>query len=183
MDQNLSQVPKKSNTPDRGHSGRICQTGIESAKNFRRVGSQFIYGNRDYISQGLQPSVGRSTGSVATEVVTSVATSFAKSKVYTFSPSVIKPESHNLPPLNAKRGAAKTSALPRKRRRHSYSISEIPGHSQLMHRKRLPGLATISRQMVNDTIQYLQSLSDHILISDTILPREWATMDEEWLYD
>lgn len=30
--------------------------------------------------------------------------------------------------------------------------------------------------MINDTIQYLQILSDHILISDTILPREWATM-------
>ena len=30
--------------------------------------------------------------------------------------------------------------------------------------------------MINDTIQYLQMLSDHILISDTILFREWATM-------
>ncbi|KAI3093185.1 hypothetical protein CBS147333_10113 [Penicillium roqueforti] len=30
--------------------------------------------------------------------------------------------------------------------------------------------------MVNDTIQYLQTLSDRILISDTISPREWATM-------
>jgi hypothetical protein len=30
--------------------------------------------------------------------------------------------------------------------------------------------------MINDTIQYLQMLSNHILISDTILPREWATM-------
>lgn len=30
--------------------------------------------------------------------------------------------------------------------------------------------------MVNDTIQYLQMLSDRILICDTISPREWATM-------
>lgn len=30
--------------------------------------------------------------------------------------------------------------------------------------------------MVNDTIQYLQTLSDRILISDAIPPREWATM-------
>ena len=30
--------------------------------------------------------------------------------------------------------------------------------------------------MVNDTIQYLQTLSDRILICDTIFPREWATM-------
>jgi hypothetical protein len=30
--------------------------------------------------------------------------------------------------------------------------------------------------MVNDTIQYLQTLSDRILICDTISPREWATM-------
>jgi hypothetical protein len=29
MDHNLSQVPKKSNTPDtEGHNGRTCQTGI-----------------------------------------------------------------------------------------------------------------------------------------------------------
>jgi hypothetical protein len=30
--------------------------------------------------------------------------------------------------------------------------------------------------MVNDTIQYLQTISDRILICDTISPREWATM-------
>jgi hypothetical protein len=88
----------------------------------------------------------------------------------------MKAESQDLPPLNVKKRAGESSTLPRKRRRHSYSTSQIPGHSQLMHRKRLPSLATISRQMVNDTIQYLQTLSDHILISDAILPREWATV-------
>jgi hypothetical protein len=30
--------------------------------------------------------------------------------------------------------------------------------------------------MVNDTIQYLQTLSDRILIFDTISSREWATV-------
>ncbi|CAG7977454.1 unnamed protein product [Penicillium nalgiovense] len=177
MDHNLSQVPKKSNTPDiEGHNGRTCQTGNESAGNFRRVDGLFLHENRGPTSQVLLQTVDQSTRSVATEAIISVGTSLASPKASTLPPSVIKAESQDLPPLNAKRGAAKTSAFPRKRRRHSYSISEIPGHSQLMHRKRLPSLATISRQMVNDTIQYLQTLSDHILISDTILPREWATM-------
>ncbi|CDM32544.1 unnamed protein product [Penicillium roqueforti FM164] len=59
MDYNLSQVPKKSNTPDtEGHNGRICQTGNELAENFCCVNGLFIYGNRSYISQVLQPPVG-----------------------------------------------------------------------------------------------------------------------------
>ncbi|CAG8362825.1 unnamed protein product [Penicillium nalgiovense] len=148
----------------------------ESAVDFCWVGSQFIHGNRDHTSQVLQPSVDRSTRSVATEVVTSVATLLANPEASTLPPSVIKDESHDLAPLNAKRRAAEASALPRKRRRHSYSTSQIPGRSQLVHRKRPPSNIKISRKMVNDTIQYLQTLSDRILISDAIPPREWATM-------
>ncbi|KAI3092129.1 hypothetical protein CBS147333_10257 [Penicillium roqueforti] len=177
MDHNLSQVSKRSNTPDtEGHNGRTCQTGNESAENFRRVGSLFIHGNRGHTSQVLQPPVDQSTGSVAIEAITSVGTSLASSRASTLPPSVIKAESQDLPPLNAKKRAAEASALPRKRRRHSYFTSQIPGRSQLMHRKRLTSLASISRQMIIDTIQYLQTLSDHTLISDTILPREWATI-------
>ncbi|CAG8013109.1 unnamed protein product [Penicillium nalgiovense] len=177
MDHNLSQGSKRSNTPDtEGHNGRTCQTGNESAENFRQVVGQFIHGNRGHTSKVLQPPVDQSTGSVATEVVTSVATSLASSGASTLSPSVIKTESQDLPPLNAKKRAAESSTLPRKRRRHSYSTSQIPGRSQLVHQKRLPSNIKISRRMVNDTIQYLQTLSDRILISDTISPREWSTM-------
>ncbi|OQE65071.1 hypothetical protein PENNAL_c0215G09798 [Penicillium nalgiovense] len=140
------------------------------------VVGQFIHGNRGHTSKDLQPPVDQSTGSVATEVVTSVATSLASPGGSTLSPSVIKTESQDLSPLNAKKRVAESSTLPRKRRRHSYSTSQIPGRSQLVHRKRPPSNIKISRKMVNDTIQYLQTLSDRILISDTISPREWATM-------
>ncbi|CAG8213440.1 unnamed protein product [Penicillium nalgiovense] len=177
MDYNLSQAPRKSNTPHtEGHNGRTSQTGNESAENFRQVVGLFIHGNRGHTSKGLQPPVDQSTGSVATEVATSVGTSLADSMASTLSPSAMKAVSQDLPPLNAKERAAVSSSLPRKRRRHSYSTSQIPGRSQLVHRKRSPSLIKISRGMVNETIQYLQTLSDRILISDTILPREWATI-------
>jgi hypothetical protein len=32
-------------------------------------------------------------------------------------------------------------------------------------------------KMINDTIQYLQTVSDHILVSDTISSREWTMMN------
>ncbi|CAG8153211.1 unnamed protein product, partial [Penicillium nalgiovense] len=173
MDHNLSQVPKKSNTPDtEGHNGRTCQTGNELAENFRRVDGQFIHGSRSHTSQVLQPPVGQSTGSVATEAVTSVGTSLGSSRASTLSPSVIRAENQDLPPLNVKKRAAESSIVPRKRRRDSYSTSQIPGHPQLAYQKRPPCLIKISRKMVNDTIQYLQMLSDRILICDTISPRE-----------
>ncbi|KZN90157.1 hypothetical protein EN45_002690 [Penicillium chrysogenum] len=177
MDHNLTQIPKKSNTPDtEGHNGRTCQTGNESAGNFRRVDDLFFHEYRGPTSQVLLQTVDQSTGSVATEVVTSVATSLASAGASTLSPSVIKTESQDLPPLDAKKRAAESSTPPRKRRRHSHSTSQIPGRSQLAHQKRLPSNIKISEKMVNDTIQYLQTLSDHILISDTISPREWSTM-------
>ncbi|CAG8078437.1 unnamed protein product [Penicillium nalgiovense] len=177
MDHNLSQVPRKSNTPDtEGHNGRTCQTGNESAENSRFVVSQFIHGNRGHTSKVLQPPVDQSTGSVATEVATSVGTSLAGSMASTLSPSAMKAVSQDLPPLNARKRAAVSSILPRKRRRHSYSTSQIPGRSQLVHRRRSPSLIKISRDMVNETIQYLLTLSDRISISDTISHREWATM-------
>ncbi|CDM32764.1 unnamed protein product [Penicillium roqueforti FM164] len=142
MDHNLSQVPKKSNTPDtEGHNGRICQTGNELAENFRRVNGLFIHGNRSHISQVLQPPIGQSTGPVAIEAVTS--------------------------------RAAESSTLPQKRRRDSYSTSQLPGHLQLAYQKRPLCLIKISRKMVNNTLQYLQMLSDRILIYDTISPREY----------
>ncbi|KZN93321.1 hypothetical protein EN45_034950 [Penicillium chrysogenum] len=178
MDHNLSQVPNKSNTPDtEGHNGRTRQTGNESAGNFRRVDGLFVHENRDDTSQVLPPPVDQSTGSVATEAVTSIGTSLAGSMASTLSPSAMKAESQDLPPPNATKRAAEPSTLPRKRRRHSYSISQIPGRSQRVYSKRPPpSLIRISRHMVNDTIQYLQTLSDRILICDTISPREWATM-------
>ncbi|KAJ5202919.1 hypothetical protein N7449_004998, partial [Penicillium cf. viridicatum] len=122
---------------------------------------------------------GISTGSVAIEVVTSVATSFTSLGASTLSLSVIKTESQDLPPLNAKKRVAESLTLLRKRRRHLYSTSQLLGRSQLVYRKRPLSLIKISRKMVNDTIQYLQTLSDCILISDAIPPREWATMYEE----
>ncbi|KAI3188529.1 hypothetical protein CBS147311_10048 [Penicillium roqueforti] len=177
MDHKLSQVSKRPNIPDtERRNGRTCQTGNESAENFRRVVGLFIHGNRGHTSQVLQPPVDQSTGSVTTEAVTSVGTSLASSRAPTLPPSVIKAESQDLPPLDAKKRAAESSTLSRKRRRHSYSTSQIPGRSQLVHRKSPPSNIKISRKMVNDTIQYLQTLSDRILISDTIFPREWATM-------
>ncbi|KAJ5471438.1 hypothetical protein N7530_008795 [Penicillium desertorum] len=177
MDHNLSQVSKKSNTPDtEGHNGRTCQTGNESAENFRRVVGQFIHGNRGHTSKVLQPPVDQSTGSVATEVATSVGNSPAGSMASTLSPSAMKAEIHDLPPLNVKKRPAESPTFSRKRRRHSYSTSQIPCRSQLVYRKRPPSLIKISRDMANDTIQYLQTVSDRILISDTISPREWATM-------
>ncbi|CAG8906635.1 unnamed protein product [Penicillium nalgiovense] len=165
-------------SPSRGihRLTNLSHVGNESAENFRQVVGQFIHGNRGHTSKVLQPPVDQSTGPVATQVVTSVATSLASSGASTLPPSVIKTESQDLPPLNAKKRAAESSTLPRKRRRHSYSTSQIPGRSQLVHRKRPPSNIKISRKMVNDTIQYLQTLSDRILISDAIPPREWATM-------
>ena len=148
----------------------------ESAENFRRVVGLFIHGNRGHTSQVLQPPVDQSTGSVTTEAVTYVGTSFASSRAPMLSPSVIKTESQDLSPLNAKKRVAESSTLPRKRHRHSYSTSQIPGRSQLVHRKRPPSNIKVSRKMINDTVQYLQTLSDRILISDAIPPREWATM-------
>ncbi|CAG7935651.1 unnamed protein product [Penicillium salamii] len=176
MDHELPKVSERSNTPDtEEYNGLIWQTGNESAENFRRVVGQFTHGNRGHISQVLQPAVDQSTTSVATEVATSVATSVASPGSYTLPPIVIKTENPDFPPLIAKR-AAESSSLPRKKRRHSYSISQKPDNSQGMHRKSPLNLTTVSVEMVNDTIQYLQMLSDRILVSDTISSREWATM-------
>jgi hypothetical protein len=154
----------------------LFHEGDELAENFRRVNGLFIHGNRGHTSQVLQPPVGKSTGSVATEAVTTVGTSLAGSMTSTLYPSAMKAVSQDSPPRNAKKRAAESSTLPRKRHRHSYSTSQIPGHSQPVYRKRPRSLIRISRDMVNDTIQYLQTLSDRILISDSISPREWATM-------
>ncbi|KAJ5346761.1 uncharacterized protein N7506_000014 [Penicillium brevicompactum] len=194
MDHELPKVSERSNTPDKEeHNGLIWQTDIipfsmnpsannlfhggnESAENFRRVVSQFTHRNRGHISQVLQPAVDQSTTSVATEVATSVAPSLASPGSYTLPPIAIKTENPDFPPLIAKKRAAKSSSLPRKQRRHSYSISQKPDNSQEMHRKSPLNLTTVSIEIVNDTIQYLQILSDRILVSDTISSREWATM-------
>jgi hypothetical protein len=45
-----------------------------------------------------------------------------------------------------------------------------------MQRKRLVRATAIDTKIINDTIQYLQAVSDHISASDTISSREWATM-------
>lgn len=152
MDYKPLRVSRRSNIPDtKGHNRRTCQTGIvilntyhpleihwltdlfhkgnESAENFRQVVGQFIYGNRGHISKVLQPPVHQPTGSVATEVVTSVATPPASSRASALYPSVIKAESQDLPPLNAKKRAAESSTLPPKRHRYSYSNFQILGRS------------------------------------------------------
>ncbi|KAJ5348518.1 uncharacterized protein N7506_001771 [Penicillium brevicompactum] len=177
MDHELPKVSERSNTPDtEEHNGLIWQTGNESAENFRRVVGQFTHGNRGHISQVLQPAVDQSTTSVATEVATSVATSLASPGSYTLPPIAIKTENQDSLPTNGKKRAAESSSLPRKQRRHSYCTPQKPDNSQGMHPKRPLNLTTVSVEMVNDTIQYLQMLSDRILVSDTISSREWATM-------
>ncbi|KAJ5046865.1 hypothetical protein NUH16_003365 [Penicillium rubens] len=177
MDHKVSQVSKRSNTPDtEEHNGLTWKTGNESAENFRGVVGQLGHGDRGHTSQVLQLSVDQSTGSVSTEVATSVASSMD----YMMRKSSITAERQDLPPLSARKRVADSSTFPRKQRRHSSSGSQIQGGSQRaaqeMYRKRPPTLTTINRKLVFDTIQYLQTLSDRILISDTIFPREWATM-------
>lgn len=200
MDHELSQVTKRSNTLDtEGRNGLTWQTGIVIlypllefsgnpfadnlshggngwAENFHRVVGPFTYGNRGHTSQVLQPSIDQSTGSVATEIATSVATSLASTGSYTLPQSAINAGNQDFPPLNARKRAVEPSSLPRKQRRHSYSTSLKPGCSQLMHRKNPSNFTKVSRKLVNDTFQCLQSLSDRILISDAISPRDWATM-------
>jgi hypothetical protein len=109
-----------------------------------------------------------STGSVATEVATSVGTS----RTYMMSPSAIKTETQDLLPLNVRKRVAGSSTLPRKQRRHLPSASQIRGRSQLaaqeMHRKRPLTLTTISSELIGDTVQYLRTLSNRMLVSDTI---------------
>ncbi|CAG8110381.1 unnamed protein product [Penicillium nalgiovense] len=177
MDHKVLQVSKRSNIPDtEEHNGLTWQTGNESAKNFRRAVGQFSHRDRGHTSQVLQLSVDQSTSSVSTEVATSVASS----RDYMMPKSAIKAECQDLPPLNVRKRVADSSTFPRKQRRHSSSASQVQGGSQgasqEIYRKRPRTLTTISRKLAIDTIQYLQTLSDRILISDTIFPREWATM-------
>jgi hypothetical protein len=150
--------------------------GNESTENFRRVVLPFIHESRGHSIQVLHPSVDQSTGSVATEVATSVGSS----RSYMMSPSAIKTENKDLPPLNARKRVADSFNFPRKQHRHSSFASQIQGRSQLaaqeMHRKRPLTLTTTSRKLVSDTFQYLQTLSDRILIADTISSTEWVTM-------
>jgi hypothetical protein len=64
------------------------------------------------------------------------------------------------------------TSLKWKRYQYSYSTSQTPGHF-----KRSPSVTAISIEMINDTIQHLQTLSAYISASDTISSREWVTMD------
>lgn len=154
----------------------LSHGGNDSTENFRQVVRQFIHENRGDSSQVLQPSVDQSIGSVATEVATSVGSS----RIYMMSPIAIKTENQDIASLNARKRIADSSNLPRKQHRHSSSASQIQGRSQLaaqeIHQKRPLTLTTKSRKLVSDTIQYLQTLSDRILIADTISSTEWVTM-------
>ncbi|CAG8359525.1 unnamed protein product [Penicillium salamii] len=177
MDHRLSQASKRPITPDiEGHIAYEKQTDNQLNEYFRRVVGQFVYGNPDHTSQALQHSVDNSTATVATEVATSFATSLTSSESCTLAPGSIKAENQDLLPLNAEMRPAESSTVSRKQCRTSYLASQTPGCSQSVHRKRPRSVATISRKLVNNTIQYLKTLSDHILISDTISSREWATM-------
>ncbi|KAJ5348558.1 uncharacterized protein N7506_001811 [Penicillium brevicompactum] len=178
MDYKLPQASKRSNTLDtEEHSGLTWQTGIAMNRLKTSVGSFVRLSTKiAATSQVLQPSVDQSAGSVATEVATSVGSSM----IYMMSPSAIKTENQDLAPLNASKRVADSSNLPRKQHRHSSSASQIQGRSQLaaqeMYRRRPFSHITISRNLISDTIQYLQTLSDRILIADTISSTEWVTM-------
>ena len=183
MDYKLSRVSNRPITPDtEGQNGHTWQSGIilldplsqgirwltnlfhggnESGENFRRVVGQFIHGDRGNASQIFQPSVDRS---LLDSVATSVATSIASSRDSTPPHSDMKAETQDLSPLEGKKRAAESSTLSRKLA------------TQEMQRKRRLGATAISTKMINDTIQYLQAVSDHISASDTISSREWATM-------
>lgn len=124
----------------------------------------------------LQPSVDLPTGSVATEVAASVATSLTSASSSALPPSVTKADSPDLPPLNAETRAVESPTLPQKKRRHPCSASRTPSRSQRAHRERFPSLRRISWEMVDDTIQYLQTLSDRAFVSGTIFPSGWATI-------
>ncbi|CAG7962945.1 unnamed protein product [Penicillium salamii] len=177
MDHRLSQASKRTITPDtEGRNGLKKQTGNESTEYFRRVVGQFIHGNPDHTSQTLQHSVENSAASIATKVATSFSPSLASSESCTLAPGSTKAKNQDLPPLNPKMRAAESSTVPRKQCKNSYPASQTPGCSQLVHKKRARSVETISTKLLNNTIQYLQTLSDHILISDTISSREWATM-------
>ncbi|CAP79576.1 hypothetical protein PCH_Pc23g00820 [Penicillium rubens Wisconsin 54-1255] len=130
MDHKLSQIPFSRNSS----ADNLSRGGNEPTESFRRVVGQFILGNSGHTSQVLQPSVDQPSGSVATELATSVVSS----RDYMITPSAIKAESHDLPPLNVKKRPAESPTFSRKRRRHSYSSSQILGRSQTCASKETP---------------------------------------------
>ncbi|CAG8155174.1 unnamed protein product [Penicillium nalgiovense] len=157
MNHEVSQVSKRYNTPDtEEHNGLTWQTGNESAEDFRRAVGQFIHRDRGHTSQ------------------VNSSTSVASSRDYMMPKSAIKAECQDLPPLNVRKRVADTSTFPRKQRRHSSSAPQIQGGSQgasqEIYRKRPRTFTTISRKLAIDTIQYLQMLSDRILISTPSSP-------------
>ena len=143
----------------------IFHGGKKSGENFRQVVGQFIHGDRGNANQVSQPSVDRSlSDSVATTVATSVATFLASSRDSKSPESGMKAGNQDLPPLEGNKRAPESSTLSRK-----LATQEI-------QQKRLPRVTAISTTMINDTIQYLQAVSDHISASDTIFFKEWAKM-------
>ncbi|OGE52594.1 hypothetical protein PENARI_c010G05482 [Penicillium arizonense] len=177
MDYKPPRVSNRSLTPyTEGQNGHTWQAGIvlldtlsrgihrltnlfhggnESGENFSRVVGQFIHGDRGNANQISQPSVDRS-------LPDSVATSLASSRDSKSPQSGMKAETQGLPPLEGKKREAESSTLSRKLA------------TQEMQQKRLPSVTAISTTMINDTIQYLQAVSDHISVSDTISSKEWA---------
>ncbi|OGE48531.1 hypothetical protein PENARI_c028G06633 [Penicillium arizonense] len=158
MDYKLSRIPFLEKS---GWLTNLFHGGNESGENFRRVVGQFIHGDHGNASQIFQPSVDRS---LLDSVATSVATTIASPRESTSPRTDRKAETQDLSPLEGKKRAAESSTLSRKLA------------TQEMQRKRHLSTTEISTKMINDTIQYLQTASDHISASDTISSREWATM-------
>ena len=53
---------------------------------------------------------------------------------------------------------------------------QSPEYPESVHGKIPQRVTTISWKMVKGTAQYLETVSDHILISDTISSKGWATI-------
>lgn len=88
----------------------LSHGGNESTENFRRVVRPFIHETRGHSSQVLQPSVDQSTGSVATEVATSVSSS----RNYMMSPSAIKTEYQDPAPTECEKKSSRFLKPPTK---------------------------------------------------------------------
>ncbi|OQD76760.1 hypothetical protein PENANT_c119G01406 [Penicillium antarcticum] len=157
MDPKLPQVSNSPINPDiKCRNGQIGRVGNESGADFRHIVGRFIHKGRGNASQTLQSSIDWPLH----DSVASLAVNLGRKSPQ----SVKKAENQHPSPLNGKKRAAEYSTLPRKL------------GTQEMYRKSLPRTTEISTNLIYDTIQYLQAVSDHIWSSDTVSSREWDTM-------
>lgn len=133
---------------------RFSPSGSESTESFRGILRQSSHGNRGFTNQVLPLPGDRS-------LPTSVATSAASSSYHVSSQYVDSAQSPGPFRLDKRKRTAEDTGLKRKRYRF----------------KRSPSVTAISVETINDTIQYLQTLSAHISASHTISSGEWVAMD------